>query len=149
VALLFQIVLIVHVVTAMMWFGGSMFMPRRMRNVIGAGTQGRAQFEQLAREGKVLGISSIITFLTGVGLIMLQGGFAEAAPRFHVATSLSLVWVLVGWLVTRSAGLAAGKAVVGGDTPGAEKHGKRFTLGMGIQHLLFTIVLIYMLWRMG
>jgi len=149
--MLFQFLLIFHVMSAMLWFGGTMSVPRRVRlaldSEVGAA---RAQLEGLAREGRMMAGAGFLVLFTGVSLVMVRGGFAGLDVRFHIGLTLTLIWIILGATVVRSTleklvQAAQGDAIA----PGASDLGKRLSMFTGIQHALFTITTVLMLWRMG
>ena len=149
--MLFQILLVVHVMGAMVWVGGTLSVPRRVRAALDSEIgSARAQLEGLVREGRMLGGTSLVVFMSGVSLIMVRGGFAGLPVRYHIALTLSLVWIVLGVTALRSTmeallAAAQGEAL----SPDADKLRKRLAMFGGIQHLLFTVITVLMLWRLG
>jgi uncharacterized membrane protein len=150
-AVLFQILLVAHVMSAMLWFGGSTFAPRRVREALDSErTEARRHMIALTRQGWVLGMAATLVVVTGVGLALsVPGGFAVLPPRYHAALALSLVWLAIALFAVRTTGERI-EAIVHSDAAldPARALAKRFGMLSGIQHLLFTSVLVLMLWRL-
>ena len=149
--MLFQLLLVVHVMSAMVWFGGTLLVPRRARAALDAGLPAaRPQLEALGREGRMMAGAALIVFLSGVSLVMVRGGFAGLPVRFHIGLTLSLIWIIVGATAVRSTGeklvaAAQGEAI----TDDADALRRRLSMLTGIQHGLFTVITVLMLWRLG
>jgi hypothetical protein len=140
-----QLVLIVHVASAMVWLGSTLFVARRAGQALQLEAQARVlSFGQLLREARVFTSASGLVFLTGLGLALLIG-FANLSPRYHAALTLSLIWVALDHgLVRRSlVSLASGQPEAA-----AAALLKRLRAALGVQHLLFTVTLVLMLWRL-
>lgn len=150
-AVLLQILLVVHVLFAALWFGGASFMPRALREALAYERESaRRRIAALMRQGKVLVIAGAMTVAAGLLLALLRpGGFGGLPVRFHVSLLLSLVWLGLGVFVTRPTALRIA-AIVSGDGPVEPAHAlaKRVSAVVGAQHLLFTVVLVLMLWRL-
>ncbi|MDH5675202.1 MAG: hypothetical protein OEZ06_23985 [Myxococcales bacterium] len=147
----FQLLLIVHVLAAMLWFGGAVFAPRRLREALElAPAAGEPLLASWARQSRIFAACATLVVLTGVAMVPVRfGGFGALPVRFHVALTLSLVWWLVGTLLTRRNGLLAIEAMRGGG--GADKaraFARRVGMFGGIEHLLFTVNAVLMLWRL-
>jgi len=140
--LAYQIVLIVHVACAASWFGGTLFLPRRVRDALSLGADGgRVAIAGLQHEGRVLRVASTLVFLTGMGLVFLRfGGFAGLPVRFHISLLLTLIWLGLDHAVT-------GRALKTLSPTATPAEAKRLTGVVGAQHLLFTTTLVLMLWR--
>lgn len=150
-ALIFQIVLVVHVLFAALWFGGAAFLPRALRESLTyERSSARLRIAALMRQGKVLVIAGAVTVAAGIALSLLRpGGFGGLPVRFHVSLLLSLVWLGLGVFVTRPTALRIA-TIVKSDDPLAPAQAlvKRVSAVVGAQHLLFTVVLVLMLWRL-
>lgn len=149
--MLLQFLLVFHVMGAMLWFGGSMSMPRRARTALECElSSARVQLRALAREGRMLALAGLVTFVTGVSLVFTRGGFAGLPVRYHVSLLLSLIWIVIGAVLVRRTveGLVAaseGETLAEGTDAGV----RRLAMLTGIQHALFSTVTVLMLWRLG
>jgi putative copper export protein len=142
---LLQVLLIVHVACAATWFGSTLFIGRRLRNATEFDARARLVcHKQLARESRVFTAASTLVFLTGLGMA-LQIGFSHLSPRYHAALLLTLIWVgLDHGIVRRS--LKALATVEPLDSP--KKLRKLLAGTLGVQHLLFSVSLVLMLWKL-
>jgi uncharacterized membrane protein len=141
-----QVLLIIHVACAALWFGSTMFLPRRLRTLSELDPAARAlSLNELAREARIFSSASTLVFVTGLGLAR-EIGFANLSPRYHVAMTLSLIWVgLDHGVVRRTLALLANNPPTGAVLEAARK---RLFATLGVQHLLFTVTLVLMLWRL-
>jgi uncharacterized membrane protein len=148
---LYQVLLVLHVMGAALWFGGTAFVPRALREALAEERAvARRRIASFARQMKVILIAGLATFLTGLALALLwPGGFKALPVRFHISLLLALVWVGIGLLVNRPSGMRAA-AIIAGDGPiePAQALVKRIAAVTGVQHLLFTVILVLMLWRL-
>jgi hypothetical protein len=140
-----QLVLFVHVASAMVWLGGTLFVARRAGQALQLEGQARVlSFGQLLREARVFTSASGLVFLTGLGLLALIG-FANLSPRYHAALTLTLIWVALDHAIVRRSLLSLASGL-----PDAAPLAvlKRLRVTLGVQHLLFTVTLVLMLWRL-
>ena len=145
-----QVLLIVHVFAAMYWFGASASVPRRVRAALDSELpEARKRMGELARDGQLFMAAGILVFLSGLGMALIRG-FAYLHPRFHAGLALTVVWLGIGLFVLRPTMKKIGASLAQGDSVPASAHAlrKRVAMLMGIQHLLFTIITVLMLWRM-
>lgn len=152
---LYQLTIIVHVMLAMTWFGSTLTLPRTLRQIANCDPEcAKAQLPALQRAGMLASIAGVLVLLTGIGLaLMFPGGlnlgFAALPVRFHIAMGLTLAWNILG-------GVGVGPTLrkfAAAVTAGASKDVlnplvKQASMLGGISHMLFTIVLVMMLWRM-
>jgi uncharacterized membrane protein len=150
-AALFQLLLVIHVLSAALWFGGAVFMPRALREALqGERAEARRRLPSLLRQGKVLAIAAITVIASGIALALIpEGGFAALPMRFHIALALALIWLGIGLLVARPT-TARIAAIAASEAPldSANRLLGRVSAAAGVQHLLFTVVLVLMLWRL-
>lgn len=148
---LIQVLLVVHVLCCMLWFGGAAFVPKRLRDVLGGEpSQARRSMATLLRQNQALDIAGVLAVLTGVTMALITpGGFASLSPRFHVALLLSLFWLALALLVVRPALHRIADTVHAntGLEPG-RRAARRVGMATGLEHLLFVTVLVLMLWRL-
>lgn len=147
--MLIQILVIFHVMAAMLWFGGSITLPRRARAALQSEiSEARRQLQGIAREGKTLSISGLVTFLTGLSMVFAMGGFGAVAMRFHISLLLTLVWLVLGAVFGRK---TIGQLVAASEgevmAEGAPGLAARLGKIIGVQHALFTTITVLMLWH--
>jgi putative copper export protein len=145
VLVLRQVLLIVHVACAALWFGSTLFIGRRVRNTFEFDARARlVSYKQLARESRVFTAASTLVFLTGLAQAATIG-FAHLSPRYHAAIALALIWVGLDHGIIRR----ALKMLAQIDPPASPKKLHQLLVRtLGIQHLLFTVSLVLMLWRL-
>ncbi|MDD9944726.1 MAG: DUF2269 family protein [Myxococcales bacterium] len=148
-ALLLQLLLLIHVFAAMYWFGASAGVPRRVREALAGDVhRARAAFASLARDAKLFMAAGVLVFLTGLGMALIRG-FAMLPPRLHAGLGLTVIWLGIGLGVLRPTMQKIGAAVATSDSipDTTVPLRKRVAMWMGIQHLLFTVITVLMLWR--
>lgn len=144
---LFHVVLVLHIASAAVLFGGAMGLTRSLRQHLSSSNEiFLALARDAVRKNRVTGIFSILTLLTGLMLIFLVGGFANVRFTIHIALTLMLVAIAVGAVVmtpqiSRLVALAERDPL---DRDGASKAIKRLTIGQGIIHFLWLVILALM-----
>ncbi len=148
---LFQILLVLHVMGAMLWFGGAAFMPRWLREALASERpEARRRLASLMRQAKIVGAWGGLVVVLGIALMFVRpGGFGSLPVRYHVALLLGLIWLAVGPGALRSTLLRV-SAIVAGEGPlePAQRLVRRLSAFSGISHLLFVVLLVLMLWRL-
>ncbi len=145
------ILLMVHITAAAFLFGGSAGVARPLRRTIDLG--GKAFLlaaEDALRRGRMLGVSSIMTTMTGIGLMFATyQGFGPAPKNFHAALGLILVSIAVSATILRPATAAVVQLarVEPLDRTAVRAKLKRIAMGQGIMHLLWVLILLLMLVR--
>lgn len=142
--------LLVHVSFAAVLFGAPMGLVGNVRRALGAGDESlRIAAIDAARRAKMAGMSSILTLLTGIGLIFVAGGFAAVSKNFHAALGLMLVAVGLSVAIMRpnTAKLVAAAQAQPSDRGAAEAALKKLAMGSGVLHLLWVILLALMFYR--
>lgn len=147
---LYQLTVILHVMVAMTWFGGTLTLPRTLRQIANCDPEcAKSQLPSLQRQGTLAAAAGFLVLLTGVGLaLMFPGGFGALPVRYHIALGLTLAWNIlggVGVVPTMGRFAEAVSAGAGKETLGPLV--KQASMLGGISHMLFTIVLVLMLWR--
>jgi len=147
---LYQLTVILHVMLTMAWFGSTLALPRTLRQIANCDPEcAKSQLPGLQRHGTLAAGAAFLVLLTGVGLaLMFPGGFGALPVRYHTALGLTLAWNILG-------GVGVGPTLnrfAEGVSAGATKETlsplvKQASMLGGISHILFTIVLVLMLWR--
>lgn len=149
--LVLQLLLLLHVLSAMYWFGASSSLARRAREALAAErSAARALGASLHKSVGPIAVAAILTFLSGAALALLRpGGFGGLPPRFHVALLLSIAWLMVGAHGTRRSLRTLLDTLAGeGSLDAVQPLGKRITILAGLEKTLFSVVTVLMLWRM-
>ena len=151
VPILLQCLLILHVVSAMLWFGSALSAPRAAREMLdGEPASTARRVAALRAQGMISRLAAALVFATGLALELgSSGGFAAILPRMWAAIALSSVWLLGEWIPSRATLRRIAAAVESGQAREEVRPlAKRLSMIGGIQHLLFSVVLILMLWRL-
>lgn len=154
-AYLYQLLVIVHVMVAMTWFGGTLMLPRTLRQIASCDSAcAKAQLPGLQRSGMIGAGAGILVLLTGLGLaLMFPGGmglgFGALPARYHIAIGLTLGWNILGLVGVGPSMRKFAEAVMQGAGPDVLRPlVKQVSMLGGISHMLFSIVLVLMLWRL-
>jgi len=145
------LLLLVHITASAFLFGGSAGVARPVRRSLELGPKAiLAAAEDLVRRGRMIGMSSMMTLFTGIMLLATRvEGFGKSPKNYHAALGLMLLAFALSLFVMRPASAAIlGEAKK--EAPSTEalsQHLKRLSMGQGILHLLWVVVLILMLVR--
>ncbi len=143
--------LMVHITAAAFLLGGSAGLARPLRRNLKLGHEAfHVAAEDAVRRLKMLTVSSLTTLLTGVALIFVSyQGFGPAPKNFHAALGLMLVALAVNWGLLRPA-LGTTLKLAKAETLDADKARaamKKVSMGQGVVHLLWLILLLLMFVR--
>jgi uncharacterized membrane protein len=139
------ILLAIHIACAAVWFGNSLTNPGRLRRSIQAGgSEAKFAVEDGNRSIRISFIFGIVTFLTGILLIIDLGGFGQIPKPIHYAMLIVMVMIALD-LIVRSIWVKMSKVLADGAQPESLNSFKG-KLGMfsGIQQLLWVVVLYLM-----
>jgi uncharacterized membrane protein len=145
------LLLLVHITAAAFLFGAGAGVARPVRRSLELGPKAiLAAAEDLVRRGKMIGMSSMTTLLTGVILLATRlEGFGKSPKNYHAALGVMLVAVVISVVLIRPA--TAGILVQAQkESPDAQAIGallKRLGMGQGIMHLMWVVTLVLMLIR--
>ncbi len=146
--LVYKILLILHIACAALLFGGGIGMVRNLKRCLQAG---KAAFlpatEDAAKRGKIMGLASFATLLTGLALIFTVGGFKAIPVTIHIALTLMLVAIGVSSALIRPHTMKLVKYVAAEnlDSAAIEKSIKKIAMGTGILHLIWITILVLMI----
>lgn len=144
------VILVLHISAAAVLLGGGTGLLRHLRRTLEVGGEAfRLATVDGERRGRLMGIASLVTLLTGLILIFLMGGFKVAPLNFHIALGNMLVAVAVSAAVMTP---ASKKLVELGARPDLDRESasallKKLQIGQGILHLLWLANLVLMLVR--
>lgn len=145
------VLLLVHITAASFLFGASAGVARPIRRSLELGPKAILfAAEDLVRRGKMIGISSMMTLMTGVVLLATRlEGFGKSPKNFHAALGLMLGAVVLSLALIRPTSMA----ILGEARKEAPDKNvflallKRLAMGQGIMHLLWVVVLVLMFVR--
>ena len=86
-------------------------------------------------------VSGLGTVLSGIGLILLTTGFADAPVRIYFGLAAALGMFVIGALVARPAWAEIQGGIQSGDTPRAAAAVKPFTRSLVIENFLWIVAL--------
>ncbi len=144
------LVLVLHVSAAAVLLGGGTGLMRHLRRTLEVGGEAfRLATLDAERRNRIMGICSLVTLLTGLGLIFLMGGFKVAPLNFHIALGNMLVATAISAAMLKP---AAAKLVELGARPELDRAGvasllKKLQIGQGILHLIWLANLVLMFVR--
>jgi hypothetical protein len=144
---LFFLLRLLHLAAMILWLGAGLSIPValdiRRSLALGIG-HGEALVARLSTISMLVIPAGLTTFLTGLGLIFLRGGFGAVPRRIHVAMVLTLAIFGIGALLGRPALLRLASAVKRGDLEAAKAAGRRFTFWVRCEDVLRLSVLVLM-----
>ena len=127
---------LLHIITAAGWFGLAIRIGRQAR---AAAAAGGSLVDDVTRSVKLMNVFVLLTFLFGLGAIFTGGGFAAYTWPIHTAVTLILVLIAVQFLLVSR----PWTKVTAGDAAAA----RQISMGVGIGHLLWLVLLVLMLWN--
>lgn len=138
---------LLHIIFSSVWFSSAFFIPKDIRTTLEKG----APHTELLK-GRVLSTqkinipSGLLTFLTGMGLIFASGGFASVPKAIHVSILLTLGVVFIDLAVLSGIWQKISDIIdKNEDLEEAKKLSKKYSMFLGIEHMLRTIILILMI----
>ena len=148
----FKIILVVfHISFAALIFGASLGLVGSCRRSLAHGKGAfRHAAAEAARRAKITGISGIMTFVTGLGLIFMVGGFGAITPNYHIAMTVMIGAIAVNLLMVKPAvkGVVVLSQAEAFDADAAGGAVKKIAMPLGILHLLWfsILALMYTAW---
>lgn len=139
-----------HILSAAIWLGAGLPVSRDVRRTIERGRPHTDLLpERVNRSGKVAVIAGVLTLGTGVNLVFSVGGFANVRPNIHVGFGLTLLLFAIEAGLVRPTWRRIAAILTAEDGDLAEARGLtgRFAMLHGIEHLLWLVVLVLMVFR--
>ena len=148
--IVYQVLLIVHVMASVVWLSATASVPRRVREALSTEVTNSRMAATLLRSAASqrnwAAYASGITLLTGV-VLALHLGFPRIDVRYHIALTLALIWFVIDLFPARANMKALLNCADSGSFAAIQRPRKRLSMFTGMQHLLFAVNLIIMLWR--
>lgn len=141
-----QIALVLHVLSAALWFGAGIRQSAQIRTAIDAAGEAGSVLA-----GEIDGIRRIVlvamggTLIFSVTALFALGGFAAYGPRFHTSLGLVMVMALVEMFLIQPSWRGVREQLTGA-VEGEPDGSGRIAMYVGINHLLWLVVLVLMLW---
>lgn len=139
------VVKVVHVVFAAAWFGHKLLIPGNLRAALHSRDDVPTVVKRMARAERLGIASGLITVLSGLYLIYLTTGFADAPIRIYLGLTGAVAMIVVGATLAGPAWKHLRTALESGDYPGAFSRLNPFIRGLRLENLLWVAVLTAML----
>jgi uncharacterized membrane protein len=144
---LFFLLRLLHIAAVIVWLGGGLSIPVALdiRRTLARGVgQGAGLVERLSATTAMVIPAGLTTFCTGLGLVLMRGGFGAVPPRIHVGLGLTLGIFALGALVGRPALRRLAAAVEAEDQAAADAAGRRFARCVHCEDVLRLGALVLM-----
>ena len=143
------ILIVLHVAFAAVAFAVPLGMPGSLKRARAHGPEAFLAAAQDARRRDMLaGITWLLTLITGVAPIFVNGGFKAMPPHYPAANGLVILVVAFGFLFIRPAVAGVVKAAEAHDDTRATSLIKRIAMGSGIVQLVWLVTLVLMFWHL-
>ena len=138
--MLFNLLVLLHVISAAGWFGLALAIGGMARRA--AAGAGAPLVEEGSKTVKLMNVFIVATFVFGLLAFFLGGGFSAYGPQYHTSLLLVAILVAVQFFLIRPAWSSLTL-----DGPAAQSARKRISMGTGMGHLIWLIVLVLMFWN--
>lgn len=139
-----KVALILHITIAAAWFGHKLLLPRDVRNSVRNSESAQLMIARVKRARNLGVLAGLGTLATGIWLVYLTTGFADASIQTYVALGAVLAMFVVGASVARPAWKKIEDAVREGDTPHAVGASIGFGRALNLESLLWILALTMM-----
>lgn len=144
-----QISLILHIAFAAVWFGAGIRLAGQIRKVTALeGTNAHPMVRDIDQTRKVILWAVGGTLLFSLAAFFTYGGFEVYGPRFHASLGLILVMALLEVALIQRTWRAVRAMLLGEASGDASSKSGRVAMFVGINHLLWVVVLTLMVWRL-
>lgn len=139
-----------HILCTAIWFGAGLPLARDVRRTI---ERGRPHtdllIDRVTRQGRTAAIFGILTLVSGLSLIFNMGGFGNVRKVIHAGFGLTLLSFAVGLALSMPTWrrIATLLRREDGAMDETRRLAKRFAMFTGIEHLLWVVVLVLMVFR--
>jgi hypothetical protein len=140
-----EVVTIAHIAFAAAWFGHKLLIPRDVRVSVREADSGRNLVNRMRRAQRLGLVSGLLTLGTGVWLVTLTTGFADAPVTIHIALATVIGMFIVGFVAARPAWKRIKDAIEDGDTPRAVGGVASFNRAINLESLLWILALTMMI----
>ncbi|MEN9579443.1 MAG: hypothetical protein RJA70_2452 [Pseudomonadota bacterium] len=149
--LLRVLLLVIHIAAAAVIFAAPLGSVGSLRRALAGGDAAvmRSAAKDAAVRAGLASAGSLVTLATGLALIFLMGGFGVVRPQIHAALGLLLLAIGFSLGFVKPAGRRLGLAALA-EPPDKLGFGRELTklrVGAGVLHLLWTTVLVLMVYR--
>lgn len=141
-----EIALILHILSAALWFGAGIRQTAQIRAAVDAGAEaGSVLAGEIDSIRRIVLYAMAGTLLFSVVTLVARGGFAAYGPRFHISLGLVLVMALVEAFLIQPVWKNVRASLVGDGEEELSSSG-RIAMYVGINHFLWLVVLVLMVW---
>ena len=140
-----EVVTIAHIAFAAAWFGHKLLIPRDVRVSVREADSGRNLVNRMRRAQRLGLVSGFLTLGTGVWLVTLTTGFADAPVTINIALATVIGMFIVGFIAARPAWNRIKEAIEAGDTPRAVGGVTSLNRAMNLESLLWILALTMMI----
>lgn len=146
--LLKAIFVLLHIITAAAWFGIGLRVASQARLVLTLEADAaRSAVGDVGRTVKLLGLFILLTLLFSLIAFFVGGGFGGYGPVYHSSLLVIVLAVGVHYALIRPNWKKLEDAVMGeGTVEDADSARGKLSMGVGITHLLWLILIVLMLW---
>lgn len=142
---------LIHAVTAAAWFGLALRLGSQTRLVLSLDRpQAVAVAQDLGKTVRLIGIFIVLTLVFGLVTFFVGGGFAFYPPQYHTSLGLIVIAAAVHYGMVAPAWKTIRQAVRQDGEPApkeASSARKRIGMGVGINHLIWLVLIILMFWK--
>lgn len=141
--LLKWVFVILHIVTAAAWFGMGLRLAAQARLVLNlAASAAPAVAAYVGRTVRLMGIFVVLTLLFAITAFVLGGAFSAYGWPYHTSLLLILVLTAVQFFLVQPSWTRLEATL--GQPDVAKEHYKRLTMGVGVGHLVWLLLLVLM-----
>lgn len=140
------IIKLFHIIFSSIWFSSAFFTPKDLRNTLEKGFPHTELLKtRVESTQKINVMAGLLTFVTGMGLIFASGGFKAVPVSIHISLLLTLGVVVMDLAVLNGIWQKIDEIInKNEDLEPAKKLAKKYSMFLGIEHSLRTIILILM-----
>ena len=146
--LLANILVFLHIATAPAWFGMALRLPAHARLASTLGGSAAAQVgTTTVRSINMMGVFLGLAFVFGLTAFFMKGGFSRYGAEYHTSLLLIVVLLAIHFFLIRPTWTRFTDAVVSDNSEDAGQLRKRLGMFVGIGHLIWSALLLLMLWE--
>lgn len=143
--LLKQLFMLAHIITAAAWFGMGLRVAAQARTVLGLERDAALAFSvDVGRTVRLMGIFAVLTFVFAVATFGIGITLRAYGGQYHAAMTLIVILLIVQYAMIQPAWKKLQAALDAGNE--ADAFRKRMAMGVGINHLLWLVMLVLMFW---
>lgn len=144
-----QIALILHIAFAAVWFGAGIRLAGQVRAVAALdGAAARPMAEDINQTRRIILWMVGGTLLFSLITFFSYGGFGVYGPRYHASLGLILIMGLIEIALIQPTWRSIRSTFLTDAVDTATPKTGRMAMFVGINHLLWVIVLVLMVWRL-